>query len=317
MRILITGASGFIGTNACIYLSSIGHEILAFSRSSFEFSKNIKCIKGVSLSSSFSTPKSLDNIHCVIHLAGKAHISNKKIFSGGKNEFDYDVKETLNLASMCSKANVRRFIFISSAKVNGEFTLNNNSFSEHSLPNPCDQYAISKYKTEVGLFKIAQNTNMEIVIIRPPLLYGIGVKGYFKTILKLVKNKIPLPFAALVKNKRSFIYLDNFLNFLNVVISHPKAANNIFLVSDQYDISSAYLLSNLYIGMHDRDYLFKFPNYLLSTSSKIIGKSRLYNKLKESFRLDTSKASSLLSWEPPHKLPNTLFEVSKNYILKN
>ena len=157
---------------------------------------------------------------------------------------------------------------------------------------------------------------MEVVIVRPPLIYGQGVKGYFRTILKLIKLKIPLPFGSFMNNKRSFIYLENFLDFLCVLITHPKAANEIFLCSDNNDISTACLLERLSFEMHNKNLIFKLPRFLFLTLF-IFGKGSLYEKLNQSIQIDNSKALNLLGWNPPFSFKKAIKKVSNLYVENN
>ena len=205
MGILITGASGFVGRKACTYLNKCGHEVFAFSRSNCHFPLEINFIKGESLSKKFSNPASLKGFECVIHLAGKTYPKSRRKIDSYSDYFKDNVEETLKLAKLCSKSSVKRFIFISSIKVNGDFSFKNKPFCEKDIPNPQDYYALSKHNAELGLLKIAKKSQMEVVIVRPPLIYGEGVKGYFESLLKLIQYKLPLPFGSFVNNKRSFI----------------------------------------------------------------------------------------------------------------
>ena len=316
MKILVTGASGFIGKKACKYLSNIGHEVLAFSRTSCNLPKNITLIKGDTLLKVFSETQSLKGLDCIIHLAGRTYTSSNKTLSYSEY-FKDNVQETLDLANISARANVKRFIFISSIKVNGESTNKSSPFNESDVPNPQDYYALSKHQAELGLLNISKQTNLEVVIIRPPLVYGVDAKGYFGLILKIIKLNIPLPFGYFKNNRRSFLYVDNLLNFLATVIKHPKAANNIFLCSDCDDISTANLLKNLYLGMYTKNSLLKVPKFLVSFFLYFIGKRKIYKKLSESLIVDCSKSSKILDWNPPIKANIALQKVARNYYLKN
>ena len=317
MNIFVTGASGFIGTNACPYLYSLGHRITAFSRSNCNFHSGINHVKGDRLSSIFSKEVSLKGIDCILHLAGRSQITYKMNSLETKKYIKDNVDETLDFANRCSKKSIKRFIFVSSIKVNGESTNSGKPFRETDVPKPSDAYAITKYQIELGLFDIAKNSKMEIVIIRPPLMYGPGVKGYFVQLLDLIKMNIPLPFKSLDQNMRSFIYLENFLNFLGIVIQHPGAINNIFICSDKNYISTATLLNHLYLGMHNKDKLFHVSPAILKASSFMIGKSNLYHKLSDSLFVDSSKAYKILGWQPQVNVERGLQLVAKNYYKNN
>ncbi|MBO8217674.1 NAD-dependent epimerase/dehydratase family protein [Prochlorococcus marinus] len=313
MRVLITGASGFVGSKACTYLKDNGHEVFAHSRTYCNFPQEIKLIRGGSLSNIFSKPELLEGFECVIHLAGRTYETNRSKKNCYSKYFKDNVEETLRFAELCSSASIKRFIFMSSIKVNGESTKNRIPFHEEDIPSPQDYYALSKYEAELGLLKIVKDSKMEVVIVRPPLIYGDGVKGYFKTILKLIKLRIPLPFGSFVDNRRSLIYLDNLLNFLEILIQHPKAGNQIFVCSDDTEISTADLLRELSYGMHKKNYNYNVPKFLLLLSY-LIGKGQIYKKLNESLVINNYKSKKLLGWEPPVRTLDALKKVSNQFI---
>ena len=316
MKILITGASGFIGQKACLYLNNKGFEINAHCRSFCNLPSNINLFKSESLNCIFSGKKPIKDIECVIHLAGKAQEIKKSEKNNHYSYFKNNTEDTLKFASNCAAASVKRFVFVSSIKVNGESTDITESFNENDTPNPSGPYATSKYNAELGLLKIGKETNMEIVIVRPPLIYGEGVKGYFSNILKLLKLKIPLPFGSFINNKRSFIYLENFLDLLNILIKHPKAANELFLCSDDKDLSTTDLVRILSIGMHNRNLIFKIPKFIFLISY-IFGQGNLYKKLSQSLSIDNSKVYRLLGWSAPISIKNALKKVAKEYKKNN
>ena len=173
-------------------------------------------------------------------------------------------------------------------------------------------YALAKYKAETRLLQLAENSDMEIVIVRPPIIYGINVKGYFGTLLQVIK-KVPLPFGSLFKNKRSLIYIENFLDFISTIFEHPNAANDIFLCSDQYDLSTAELINILSLGMYKKTRNFSIPRPILRTSFYLLGKYYLYEKLSSSLRIDSSKATKNLKWVPPFKSTFAINKVAQEY----
>ena len=305
-----------MGSKACIYLNNYGYEVFAHSRTSCYFPYKIKSIQGENLSQSFSKPESLEGFECVIHLAGRTYKKNRSKISSYSKYFKDNVEETLKLAELCNKASVKRFIFMSSIKVNGESTRNRIPFYEKDIPNPQDYYALSKLEAELGLLKIAKGSKMEIVIVRPPLIYGEGVKGYFKNILELIKLRIPLPFGSFVDNRRNYIYLENLLNFIEILIHHPKAGNEIFVCSDDTEISTANLLKELSYGMHKKNYILNVPRFFF-LFTYLIGKGHIYKKLKESLVIDNSKSSKLLGWHPPISTKDALKKVSNEFINKH
>ncbi len=287
----------------------MGYDVNAFTRSFCKLPSNINLVQAESLEAIFSNNKLIENLECVIHIAGKAYDSKKLTVNDENAYFKNNTEDTIKFASKCASRSIKRFIFVSTIKVNGESTNINSSFTEKDIPNPCGAYALSKYKAEKELQNISRKTNMEVVIVRPPLIYGKGVKGYFRTMMKLIKLKIPLPFGSFKKNKRSFIYIENFLHFLSVLIKHPKAANEIFLCSDNYDLSTACLLEELSIAMHNRNFLFKIPRFLFLTLF-IIGKGDLYRKFNQSLQVDNSKALIILGWKPPVSFKKAIKKVS-------
>ena len=211
-----------------------------------------------------------------------------------------NVDATLKLAVAAMKSNVRRFIFISSIKVNGELTLPGEKFSEQQKPAPSDLYGSSKLEAEIQLFKACKDSKMEIVIIRPPLIYGKGVKGNFAKLIKLSRLRIPLPLGAL-SNHRSIVSVDNVIDLIIVCCKHPSAANEVFMVSDQKSLSVTELLSLLSKASGSNLILFPIPAKFLNFMFKIIGKKEISARLLGNLVVDIRKSERLLGWRPPVK----------------
>ena len=303
MKILVTGVSGFVG-------QSLIRELKL---------KNIRfvgIVRELSLSnldemievSDFSIPnvwqKPLANCDVVIHLAARVHVMREANVSPLKAFLDVNLKGTLSLAEAAAKAGVKRFVYVSSIKVNGEFTTTN-KFTETDIPEPLDPYAISKWEAEKALRKIEQEKGMEVVILRPPLIYGPGVKANFASLLKLVDKGLPLPFLA-IKNRRSLIFLDNFVDAVVTCIAHPNAAGKTYLVSDGEDVSMAQLVRKIAVSLNKPSYLFYFPLIVIRLFAKLIGKAASINRLTESLVIDSSKIRKELEWQPPFSIDQGL-----------
>ena len=242
--------------------------------------------------------KHLTSINVIIHLAAKLHFT-KDVHSDSLSSYrETNVNGTLNLARQAVVAGVRRFIFVSSIKVNGEQTLPGKPFTADDLPAPEDAYGISKFEAEQGLMALAKETGMEVVIIRPPLVYGPGVKGNFASMMKLVKSGIPLPLGA-IHNQRSLVAIDNLVNLIVTCIDHPVAANQVFLVSDGEDLSTSDLLRRLAKAAGVSSRLIPVPARWLEMGLNMWGKRLIAQRLLGSLQVDISKTRELLGWVPP------------------
>ncbi len=209
-----------------------------------------------------------------------------------------NVEGTLNLARQAAACGVRRFIFVSSVKVNGESTEAAHPFTAQQAPAPLDPYGISKMEAEQGLCQIAAETGMEVVIIRPPLVYGPGVKANFSALMRAVQRGLPLP-LALVRNQRSLIALDNLVDFIITCATHPKAANQTFLVSDGQDLSTPELIRKIALAADVPARLLPVPVWALQAGARLLGKGDAMQRLCGNLQVDISKARELLGWVPP------------------
>jgi nucleoside-diphosphate-sugar epimerase len=223
---------------------------------------------------------------------------------------------TLNLAHQAADSGIKRFIFISSIKVNGESTELGKPFIPDDNFIPTDSYGLSKYEAEVGLRKIAKETGMEVVIIRPPLVYGPGVKANFASMMKWVNRGVPLPLGDITQNKRSLVSLDNLVDLIITCIDHPKAANQTFLVSDNEDVSTTGLLQNMATALSVKSRLVPIPVSWFNLASQLIGKPEISQRLCGSLQVDISKTMSLLNWQPPYSSTQSMKKTT-DFFLNN
>lgn len=297
-NILLTGATGFVG-NALLeqLLEQESLKVTIALRSA------IGCdlcpahiVADFADATDWST--ALINQHLVIHAAARAHVMKDELADPLSEYRRVNVDGTLILARAAAAAGVRRFIFISSIKVNGEQTPLGQPFTAEATPSPEDAYGISKYEAEQGLRELAVETGMEVVIIRPPLVYGPGVKGNFASMVKLVARGFPLPLGA-VNNQRSLVALDNLVDLIITCIDHPAAANQVFLAGDRQDLSTTELLRGVARAMGRPSRLIPVPASLLMLAATLLGKKVVAQRLLGSLQVDISKARDLLGWEPP------------------
>ena len=298
MKILVTGANGFVGKSVCSALFSQGQAIRAVVRVANARADDFEQMVVDSIDVATDWSAALQDVGIVIHLAARVHVMNDSAIDPLGEFRETNVAGTLNLAQQAAKAGVKRFIFISSVKVNGEQTIKNKPFLETNIANPQDAYSVSKYEAEQGLMRIAEETGMEVVIIRPPLVYGAGVKANFASMMRVVKRGIPLPFGA-IHNKRSFVYVGNLVSLILRCIDHPAAANQVFLVSDGQDISTTELLRGCAEALGVKARLLPVPQKLVEVCATIIGKRDVAQRLCGNLQVDISKARTLLGWAPP------------------
>ena len=251
------------------------------------------------LDASTDCSTALSDQQIVIHAAARAHIMKDEVNNPLGEYSRVNVDGTLNLARQAAKSGVRRFIFISSIGANGVFSPA--PFKESDKPNPTEDYAISKMRAEAGLKKIANQTNMDVVIIRPPLVYGPNAPGNFGKLSNLVKKRIPLPFGA-INGKRSLVALDNLLDLIVTCIDHPRAANKTFLVSDDQDVSTTELLRLMAQANGKKSMLLPIPLSWLQLLGKMLGKQPEIDRLCGTLQVDISYTKDTLNWKPPISL---------------
>ena len=294
---LITGANGFIGKVLIKRLSQDGHLVSALVRKKIEVPYSNETFLIPSINAKTNWTELLKDRDVVIHLLARVHIMDDKASDPLMEFRNINVDVTIALAKEAARQGIKRFVFLSSVKVNGEST-SDHPFSETNLVHPQDAYAISKWEAEEALRQISKETGMEIVIIRSPLVYGPNVKANFLKMMQYVKQGIPLPLGS-IQNKRSLIGIDNLVDFITTTISHPKAANQTFLISDDEDISTTNLLRRIAECMEKPARLIPISPKILSFLFKIIGRQDFGDRLLGSLEIDITKAKKLLAWSPP------------------
>ncbi|ENO13420.1 NAD-dependent epimerase/dehydratase family protein [Marinobacter nanhaiticus D15-8W] len=305
-KLFITGGAGFVGSAILNRLArQRDMQIFAHFR---QYNKHLPASITPIVSSSFAAlpdPMFLQGVQVVIHSAARVHVMEDDARDPMSEFRKVNVQDTLSLARQAAQHGVSRFVFISSIKVNGERTPQGRAFTPEDDPAQEDPYGISKMEAERGLQQLARCTGMEVVIIRPPLVYGPGVKGNFASLIKLVEKGLPLPLGA-IPNRRSLVGVDNLVDLIITCIDHPAAANQVFLVSDGEDLSTPELLRRLAAATGRRSLLISVPPGLLELVAILIGKRAMVQRLLSSLQVDISKTQSRLGWEPPFSVDEGL-----------
>ena len=301
IRIVLTGASGFLGQALSRRLLEDGHLLTALSR-------KVSMAVGatwVQVSRYDGDDSLLVGQDCVIHLAARVHVMDDAVQDPLAEFRAANVDLTANLARQAARAGVRRFVFVSSIKVNGESTQLGAPFAADAVPAPMDAYGVSKMEAEQGLREIASQTGMQVVIIRPPLVYGPGVKANFAAMIRGLQRGIPLPLGA-IHNQRSLVALDNLVDLIVTCLTHPAAANQTFLVSDGEDVSTSDLLRRMGQAMGHPARLIPVPASWLKLAAAMVGKQDMAQRLCGSLQVDIEKTRQLLGWNPPLTLDEGL-----------
>ncbi|WP_372988324.1 NAD-dependent epimerase/dehydratase family protein [Marinobacter sp.] len=298
LKVLLTGATGFIGAGIVRELcQSPRYNVTAAVRRKDSVPGHATVVVG-DIGGGTDWSEALRHQKVVIHLAGQSAVSGKARAFDLENLREVNVAGTVNLARQAAGSGVRRFIFISSVKIHGEQTLPGRPFNADSAPRPEDEYAASKLEAEKALRAVALESGMELVIIRPPMVYGPGGGGNFALLATAVHRKWPLPFGA-VKNRRALVALDNLVDLVIKCIDHPNAVNRAFLVSDGEDLSTPELLRRMAAALDTPSLVMSFPPGLLALAAMCLGKKRLVQRLTGSLEVDISETRNLLNWKPP------------------
>ncbi len=328
MNIIVTGATGFVGKETVSVLLNAGHQVKALVRKkSSLLPVEVKqvLVKDLSVFSVVSSEggeffknfkKSLSSVDVLVHTAARVHVMQDDVSDPLVAFRKINVDATLVLAQLAAKSGVKRFVFISSIKVNGEITRLGYPFTSEDDTIPSDPYGQSKYEAEQGLLKLAKETGMEVVIIRPPLVYGPGVKANFASMIKWMNKSIPLPFGA-IHNQRSLVALDNLVDFIALCAyreKSPKAVNQIFLISDGEDVSTTQLLCKVSGALNKKPWLIPVPVHFMRLAAKLVGKGDMANRLFDSLQVDSSKARTLLGWKPVITMDEQLKKTAKAFL---
>lgn len=312
MKVLVTGASGFVGRAVRQRLNSMkGAQVRGSVRRAC--SEEVSLVTVGDLSSQTDWSEALAKVEIVVHTAARVHVM-QDVAADPLVEFRrINVEGTLHLARQAASAGVRRFVFISSIKVSGEATQPGHPFMAGDAPAPLDAYGISKMEAEQGLREIAAQTDIEVVIIRPPLVYGPGVKANFLTMMRWLARGVPLPLGA-IDNRRSLVALDNLVDLIVTCLDHPAAANQTFLVSDGEDLSTTQLLQRMGRALGKPAHLIPVPPVLIKLGAALVGKPAVAQRLCGSLQVDISKTRQLLGWSPPVSVDEGLKKAAQGYL---
>lgn len=313
--ILVTGATGFVGSAVIARLSSDNVAVRAAVRREAVVLEGVGIAWVGDLSSKTDWSVALHGVDVVVHAAARVHVMADAA-ADPLGEFRCaNVDGTLNLAHQAAIARVHRFVFISSIKVNGDCTAKGRGYTPDDTPNPSDPYGVSKHEAEVGLRRIAKETGMEVVIIRPVLVYGPGVKGNFLAMMRWLYGGTPLPLGA-INNSRSLVALDNLVDLVVTCLHHPAAANQTFLVSDGEDLSTTELLKRTASAMGVKARLMPAPASFIQIGARLLGKGEIGQRLCGSLQVDISKTREFLGWTPPVTVDQALKKTAE-YFLRN
>lgn len=308
---LVTGADGFVGTALCAHLRDAGHLVRRATRK--RTAEDTVAMGDISSDTDWR--QLLQNCSIVVHLAARVHVMQDTSADPLSEFRKTNVAATLKLAQHAAAAGVSRFVYVSSIKVNGESTSAEHRFTEESSAAPEDAYSISKLEAEIGLWEIAQATGMEVVVLRPPLVYGPGVGANFLRLMRAIDKGWPLPLGC-IRNQRSLVFLGNLVDAIQACTYNPAAAGRTFLVSDGTDLSTPALVHGLAKPLGRAPVLLPIPVALLKLAGKVLGKGDAISRLVDSLRVDNSLLCRTLNWAPPYTVTQGL-EITGQWFRRN
>lgn len=313
MNVFLTGATGFVGGAIAQRLLEIQHNVrAAVRRPSPDLDPMIEQVVFGDLTTQDWSAQ-LEGQELVIHSAARVHVMNEQALDPLEEFRRVNVEGTLQLARQAAQRGVKRFIFISSIKVNGEATALNSPYRAEDVPSPVDPYGISKHEAEQQLLALAAESSMDVVIVRPVLVYGPGVKANFRSMMSVLAKGVPLPLGA-IHNKRSMVALDNLVDLIATCAEHPRAANQIFLASDGEDLSSTELLHRTAKALGRRACLIPVPAALLVNAARLLGRPGIAQRLCGSLQVDIEKNRVLLDWTPPVSVDQALAKTARHFL---
>ncbi len=314
MKILLTGYTGFLGSHLLQALKR-KHEFILLGRKPPKGEAFEHFYAEMSPDADFKD--AVNSCDLIIHAAALTHIKSSKKVEQLSTFRRVNTETTIKLAEQAAKAGVKRFIFISSIKVNGESTTGRGPFTVDDASAPEEPYGISKAEAESQLFHISKKTGMEVVIIRPPIIYGAGVKGNFASLMNFIKKGMPSPFRSISDNRRSLVSVYNLIDLINVCIVHPKAANQVFLISDNQDLSTSELVALMAKVLRVTNISIPISSWCYKIVGKMLNKREVIDRLVGSLQIDISHTTETLGWKPPYTVEASLSSIINNRKVTN
>lgn len=316
-KLLLTGATGFVGSALQqSILASEKYDLTMAVRGAIDVPSAVRVVPVADLTAATDWTDALQDVDVVIHSAARVHVMNDLSTDPLADFRKVNVDGTLALARQAVAAGVKRFVFVSSIKVNGERTELGSPYSADDRPNPVDPYGVSKYEAEQALLALAQETGLEVAIVRPVLVYGPGVKANFRNMMKWVSRGVPLPLGA-IHNKRSLVALDNLVDLILTCAEHPAAVNQVFLASDGNDLSTTQILQQLGVAMNKPTRLLPVPMSWLGFAFGLLGQRKFSQRLCGSLQVDITKNQQLLGWKPSVSVEDAMFKTAKAYLAES